>query len=184
MFRALIFALLAAARFAPAVAAQGWIEGEMGYRITVVPEGSPGARHGLRAGDILAEPRPLPGRLLESGSDGVEIPLYRLDKLKATYERTRVRITFLAGDEHRLGTTGDLGFLVTVVRAGSLGARAELKPGDFVPKINDTFVHSENDLKLVDDAYEKGEQVFIHFTRWYPDSADFKDAISRRRFVK
>ena len=47
-----------------------------------------------------------------------------------------------------------------------------------------TFVHSENDLKLVHDAYEKNEQVFIYFTRWYADSGDFKNAVSRRRFVK
>jgi S1-C subfamily serine protease len=86
--------------------------------------------------------------------------------------------------EGEMGTTGDLSFFVTAVRPGSLGARAELKPGDFIPKINDTFVHDAADLKLVDDAYEKGEQVFIHFTRWYPESADFKNVISSRRFVK
>jgi len=179
-----LLAVLLIALALPAAVTATWVEGEMGYRITVVPEGSAGARHGLRAGDVLAEPRPLPDRLRESGPGGVEIPLYRLDKSRETYEPTKLRIIFLAGEEKRLGTTGDLGFLVTAVRPGSLGARAELKPGDFIPKINDTFVHDDTDLKLVDDAYEKGEQVFIQFTRWYPESADFKTVISRRRFVK
>jgi S1-C subfamily serine protease len=179
-----MFAVLLTALAAPADVTTTWVEGEMGYRVTVVPDASAGARHGLRAGDVLAEPGPLPGRLRESGPGGVEIPLYRMDTSRATYELTKLRIIFPAGEEKRLGTTGDLGFLVTAVRPGSLGARAELKPGDFIPKINDTFVHDAADLKLVDDAYEKGEQVFIHFTRWYPESADFKNVISSRRFVK
>jgi S1-C subfamily serine protease len=183
LLRASMFVLFAALA-APAAITKTWVEGEMGYRITAVPEGSAGARHGLRAGDILAEPRPLPERLSASGRGGIDIPLYRLDKSKAVYAPTTLKIVFLAGEEKRLGTTGDLGFLVTAVRPGSLGARAELKPGDFIPKINDTFVHADTDLKLVDDAYEKGEQVLIRFTRWYPESGDFKDAISRRRFVK
>ena len=63
-------------------------------------------------------------------------------------------------------------------------AAGQLKPGDFIPKINDTFVHSVGDLTLVDAAYEKDEQVFIQFTRWYPDSSEFKTLISRRRFVR
>ena len=65
-----------------------------------------------------------------------------------------------------------------------IGARAELKPGDFIPRIDDTFVHGANDLALVDAAYESGAQVQIYFTRWFPESNDFKTAISRRRFVK
>jgi hypothetical protein len=40
------------------------------------------------------------------------------------------------------------------------------------------------DLKLVDEAYEKGEQVLIHFTRWSPQTSRFTDGVSRRRFVK
>ena len=70
------------------------------------------------------------------------------------------------------------------MRPGTLGARAELKAGDFIPKIDETFVHDAADLKLVDGAYEKGEQVLIHLTRWYPESASFTDAVTRRRFVK
>jgi S1-C subfamily serine protease len=184
----MLFLLTALAAHAPVTSmtnvTKTWVEGEMGYRITTVPDGSPAARHGLRSGDILAEPRPLPDRLRESGPDGVNISLYRFDTAKTTYAPTTIKIVFLAGEEKRLGTTGDLGFLVTAVQPGSLGARAELKPGDFIPKINDTFVHADADLKLVDDAYERGEQVLIRFTRWYPESGDFKDAISRRRFVK
>ncbi len=184
MVRSAALAVLIGLLVSSSVAAQTWIEGEMGYRITVVPEASPGARHGLRPGDILAEPQPLPRRLADSGPDGVAIPLYRLDRTKTSYKKDSIKIAFLAGEEKRLGLTGDLGFLVTAVRPGSLGARAELKPGDFIPKIDETFVHSVNDLKLVDDAYEKGAQVLIAFIRWSVEADDFKNGVSRRRFVK
>jgi S1-C subfamily serine protease len=169
---------------APAAVTKTWVEGEMGYRVTVVAEGSAAARHGVRAGDVLAEPRPLPDRLRGSGADGVEIPIYRLNESRAAYELTKLRIVFLAGEEKRLGTTGDLGFLITAVPPGSLGARAELKPGDFIPKIDDTFVHDEADLKLVDAASQQGDEVVIHYTRWYAEDAAFKDAVSRRRFAR
>jgi S1-C subfamily serine protease len=159
-----------------------WVSGEIGYRVTIVPDGSPGARNGLRIGDVLAEPGPLPARLREAPAEGVEIPLFRLEDGK--YVRTKIRVTFAAGEEKRLGTTGDFGFLVTAVEPGSLGARAELLPGDFIPKINDTFVHSVEDLKLVNRAYDEGTQVFIHFTRWVPGTNSFQNAVSRRKFQK
>jgi membrane-associated protease RseP (regulator of RpoE activity) len=182
LLRALLFASLIAAA-APSVVSTSWVDGEMGYRVTMVPADSVAARHGLHLGDILAEPAPLPQRLADAAPAGVEIPVYRLDA-KGVYQPVTLRIVFRDGEEHRLGTTGDLGFLVTAVKRGSLGARAELKPGDFIPKINETFVHGVDDLKLVDNAYEKGEQVLIHFTRWTPESASFADAVSRRTFTK
>ena len=43
-----------------------------------------------------------------------------------------------------------------------------MKAGDFIPKINDTFVHSVAELKLVDAAYAKNEPVPISFVRWLP----------------
>ena len=174
---------LALSFFTPAVVSTSWVDGEMGYRITVAPPDSPAGRHGLKLGDILAEPAPLPQRLADAGPSGVEIPIYRLDA-KGSYQPATMRIVFREGEEHRLGTTGDLGFLVTAVKPGSLGARAELKAGDFIPKINETFVHSVADLKLVDDAYAKGEQVLISFTRWLPATQSFQNAVSRRTFVK
>jgi S1-C subfamily serine protease len=183
-FLASMLAVLLAGSAVPAAVANSWVDGEMGYRVTLVPDGSPAARHGIRVGDILAEPQPLPGRLRDAGPGGVEIPIFRLNRSNGTYEPARLTITFLEGEEHRLVTTGDLGFLVTGVRPGTLGARAELQPGDFIPKIDDTFVHDVTDLKLVDEAYEKGEQVLIHFTRWSPQTSRFTDAVSRRRFVK
>jgi len=167
----------------PAVVSTTWVDGEMGYRISIAPPASPAARHGLKIGDILAEPAPLPDRLADAGPSGVEIPLYRLDAT-GSYQPATLRIVFREGEEHRLGTTGDLGFLVTAVKPGSLGARAELQAGDFIPKIDDTFVHSVADLKLVDEAYAKGAPVLIHFTRWMPASQTFQNAISRRTFVK
>jgi S1-C subfamily serine protease len=159
-----------------------WVSGEIGYRVTVIPDGSAAARTGLRIGDILAEPGLLPARLREAPADGVDIPLFRLENGK--YQRTKMRVGFTAGEEKRLGTIGDFGFLVAAVEPGSLGERAELQPGDFIPKINDTFVHSVDDLKLVNKAYDDGTQVFIHFTRWVPEKNSFVNAISRRTFRK
>src|SRR5262249_49670472 len=169
---------------APPAAAQSWIDGEMGYRVSAVPDGSPAARSGIRIGDILAEPAPLPARLRDAAPGGVDIPVYRLDPATARYARGTATVVFHGDEEKRLGTTGDLGFLVTGTKPRSLGERAELKAGDFIPKINETFVHGVNDLRLVDETYEKGEQVFIQFIRWFPDSSDFKTLVSRRRFVK
>ncbi|MCU1382776.1 MAG: hypothetical protein JWL71_1473 [Acidobacteria bacterium] len=183
MLAVLLFATLTACN-APTVVSTSWVDGEMGYRVTMVPADSAAARHGLHPGDILAEPAPLPQRLADAGARGVAIPLYRLDAATGIYQPATLTIAFRDGEAHRLGTTGDLGFLVTTVKRGSLGARAELKAGDFIPKINETFVHSVADLRLVDAAYEKGEPVLIHFTRWYPGSSSFKDAVSRRTFVK
>lgn len=182
ILRTAVFALLTAV-VGPAAISSSWVDGEMGYRVTIVPAGSVASRHGLRLGDILAEPAAVPERLADSGPGGVEIPVYRLDA-KGAYQPAKLKIVFREGEEHRLGTTGDLGFLVTAIAPGSLGARAELKPGDFIPKINETFVHSNADLKLVDEAYAKGEQVLIHFTRWTPESASFVDGVSRRTFAK
>ncbi len=159
-----------------------WVSGEIGYRVTVIPDGSAGARIGLRVGDVLAEPGPLPARLRAAPAEGVEIPMYRMEDGK--YVRTKIRVTFAAGEEKRLGTTGDFGFLITAVEPGSLGARAELLPGDFIPKIDETFVHSAEDLKLVNRAYDEGSQVLIHFTRWVPEKKSFVNAVSRRRFRK
>src|SRR3954470_13805035 len=182
MLRTAVFALLTAVAV-PGAVFSSWVDGEMGYRVTIVPGDSVASRQGLRVGDILAEPAPLPQRLADAGSAGIEIPIYRLDA-RGAYRPAKLTIVFREGEEHRLGTTGDLGFLVTAIARGSLGARAELKPGDFIPKINETFVHSDADLKLVDEAYAKGEPVLIHFTRWTPESASFVDGVSRRTFAK
>jgi S1-C subfamily serine protease len=176
--------VVTAVLFAPTVSGQSWIEGEMGYRVSVVPEGSPAARSGLRIGDILAEPAALPQRLRDAGRGGAAIPIYRLDTNMAVYRRGSLTVVFQDADERRIGTTGDLGFQVTGTKPRSLGERAELKAGDFIPKINETFVHSIDDLKLVDDAYDKNDQVFISFIRWFPQTAEFKTLVSRRRFVK
>jgi len=159
-----------------------WVCGEISYRVTVVPDGSAAARIGLRIGDVLAEPGPLPARLREAPAEGIEIPLFRVEQ--GSYRRTKIRVTFASGEEKRLGVTGDLGFLVTAVEPGSLGARAELRQDDFIPKINDTFVHSVEDLKLVDQAYAQQIPVAIHFTRWLPDTKVFQDGVSRPNFQK
>jgi len=180
----LLLPLAIATLSAAPVAGQTWIEREMAYRVSAVPEGSAAARSGLRVFDVLAEPAPLPARLLDASGDGVEIPVYRFDRVTGRYARSSLKVLFKTDEEKRLGTTGDLGFFVIGTKPRSLGERAELKGGDFIPQINDTFVHSLDDLKLVDQAYDKGEQVFINFIRWLPESSEFKTFVSRRRFVK
>jgi S1-C subfamily serine protease len=159
-----------------------WVTGEIAYRVTIIPDGSAAARIGLRIGDVLAEPAALPGLLRESSAEGVQIPLFRLEE--GRYRRTKLKLAFRAGEEKRLGVTGDLGFLVTAVEPGSLGARADLRSGDFIPKINETFVHSVEDLKLVDQAYAKSAPVEIHYTRWLPETNSFQDAVAQPRFQK
>ena len=164
-------------------AGQGhWVTGEIAYRVTIVPDGSAAARIGLRIGDVLAEPAALPSLLRESPSEGVQIPLFRLEE--GRYRRTKLKVTFRTGEEKRLGVTGDLGFLVTAVEPGSLGARADLRSGDFIPKINETFVHSVEDLKLVDQAYAEEALVTIYYTRWLLQANSFQDAVARLRFKK
>ena len=96
----------------------------------------------------------------------------------------KIRVAFMPGEEKRLGITGDLGFLVAAIEPGLLGARAELHPDDFIPKINETFVHGMEDLKLIDQAYADGTQVLIQFTRWSPEKNSFQTAVSRRKFQK
>jgi hypothetical protein len=127
----------------PSANQTNWVTGEIAYRVTVIPDGSAGARIGLHFGDVLAEPGLLPGRMRQAPAEGVEIPFFRLEE--GRYRREKIRVTFTAGEEKRLGLTGDLGLLVTAVEPGSEAARAELRPGDFIPKINDTFVHSLDD---------------------------------------
>jgi S1-C subfamily serine protease len=153
--------------------AQSSTPGEIAYRVTIVPPHSAAAHNGLRIGDILAEPGPLPARLRAAPADGVEISLFRLNE--GRYQRTKIRITFKSGEEQRLGVTGDFGFLIASVDPGSLAARVGLRPGDFIPKINETFVHSVDDLKLVDQAYAEKKPVVIHVTRWTPEKNSFQD---------
>ena len=156
--------------------------GEIAYRVTVVPDGSAGGRMGLRIGDVLAEPGLLPGRLRQAPVEGVEIPLFRLQE--GRYHREKIRAAFAAGEDKRLGLTGDFGFLVTAVEPGSLAARAGLQPGDFIPKINETFVHSVDDLKLVDQARYEGKPVVIYITRWSAETKSYETVASRPKFEK
>src|SRR6476469_2306249 len=66
MLRAVVFALLTTVA-ATAATFSSWVDGEMGYRVTIVPADSVASRHGLRLGDILAEPAAVPERLADSG---------------------------------------------------------------------------------------------------------------------
>jgi S1-C subfamily serine protease len=178
---ALLFAITLLGQ-SPSANQTNWVTGEIAYRVTVVPDGSAGARIGLRIGDVLAEPGLLPARLRQAPVEGVDIPLFRLQE--GHYRREKVRATFTVGEEKRLGLTGDLGLFVTSVEPGSLAARAELRPDDFIPKINETFVHSLDDLKLVDQAYAEGKPVAIYFTRWSTETKSYENAVSRPKFDK
>jgi membrane-associated protease RseP (regulator of RpoE activity) len=166
----------------PSANQANWVTGEIAYRVTVIPDGSAGERIGLRIGDVLAEPGLLPARLRQAPAEGVDIPLFRLEE--GGYHREKIRATFTAGEEKRLGVTGDFGFLVAAVEPGLLASRAGLRPGDFIPKINDTFVHSLDDLKLVDQARDEGKPVVIYITRWSAETKSYENAISRPKFEK
>jgi hypothetical protein len=56
---------------------------------------------------------------------------------------------------------------------------ADENPGDFIPKINDTFVHSVDSLKLVDQAYAEGKAEVIHVTRWVQEKNTFENLVLR-----
>ena len=93
-------------------------------------------------------------------------------------------MTFAPGEDKRLGVTGDFGFLVAAVEPGSLASRAGLRLGDFIPKINDTFVHSVDDLKLIDQAHDEGKHVVIYITRWSAETKSYENVVSRPKFEK
>lgn len=178
---ALLFAVALLAQ-SPSANQTNWVTGEIAYRVTVVPDGSAGGRIGLRIGDVLAEPGSLPARLRQAPAEGVEIPLFRLQE--GRYRSGKIRVTFTTGEDKRLGVTGDFGFLVTAVEPGSLATRAGLRNGDFIPKINDTFVHSVDDLKLVDQAQAEGKPVVVYITRWSAETKSYENAVSRPNFAK
>ena len=70
--------------------------------------------------------------------------------------------------------TGDLGFLVTDIEPASLAARAKLRVGDFLPEINDTFIHELKDLALAE-----GRDAQNHVTRWQADHRLFEKSIAK-----
>lgn len=151
---------------------QTWVKGEIGFRLTIIPPDSVAARAGLRLSDILSDPPGVRAVLLSSGT----LPVFRFDGKTATYRKETVQVTFREGEERRLGVTGDLGFLVTAIEPGSLAARFELRAGDFLPQIDDTFVHVVKDLALAE-----GPEAKIHVTRWDGSKRLFEKLIARRK---
>ena len=150
---------------AASLSAQTWAKGEIGFRLTIIPAGCPAERAGLRIGDILAEPAGV--RTVLNGS-GI-LPVYRFDSAKAAYAKQDVRISFEGGEERRLGVTGDLGFLINAL---SPETPSGLLIHDFLPKIDDRFVHEIPDLTL-----PKDRAAAIHVTRWDKQKRDFVKAI-------
>ena len=149
---------------------KAWAKGEIGFRLTVIPPDSVAARAGLKLADILADPPGVRAALLGAGL----LPVYRFSEKTGTYRKERVQVTFGEGEERRLGVTGDLGFLVTGIEPASLAARAKLRVGDFLPQINDTFVHNLKDLALAE-----GRDAQIHVTRWQADQRLFDKLIAK-----
>ncbi len=154
--------------FVLAASAQTWVEGEIGFRLTIIPVGSPADRAGLKVGDILADPPGVRPILLSHG----KLPVFRFDAAKGAYAQVTVPIAFRGNEEKRLGVTGDLGYLVTRLEPGSLADRAKLQLHDFLPQLDDHFVHEPKDLTLP----EKGE-VRLHVTRWNRSTRSFEKLI-------
>lgn len=161
--------------FAALLPAQTWVKGEIGFRLTVIPADCPADRAGLKLADILANP---PGVRPALNGTGM-LPVFRFAAAKASYARETVKIAFKENEERRLGVTGDLGFLITAMEPGSLAARAGLRVGDFLPQIDDSFVHDVKDLTLVDRAQAEGREAAIHVTRWLPAKQTFEKSVVR-----
>jgi len=159
--KTLLFLLLACT-----AQAQTWVKGEIGFRLSIIPSGSPADRAGLKIGDILANPPGVRAVLQSTG----ELPVYRLNGM---YRKTTVKISFKDGEERRLGVTGDLGFLITaLIPETPPGLRA----GDFLPKIDDRFVHEIPDLTL-----PKDREAAIHVTRWENEKRVFEQLVVRHQ---
>lgn len=146
--------------------AQTWANGEIGFRLSIIPSGSPADRAGLKIGDILANPPGVRAVLQSTG----ELPVYRLN---GTYRKTTVKVSFKDGEERRLGVTGDLGFLITALTSETPPG---LRAGDFLPKIDDHFVHEIPDLTL-----PKDRDSAIHVTRWDATKRAFEKSIVKHR---
>jgi S1-C subfamily serine protease len=160
---------------AASLQAQSWVKGEIGYRLAIIPAGSPAERAGLKLGDILPDPPNVRPIILSTG----DLPVIRWNQEKGAYSREQVKVTFKEGEEKRLGTTGDLGFLVTGTPDQSHAERAGLVVHDFIPKIDDHFVHELKDLTLIE-----GSEVQIHVTRWGAIQQRFENKILRYKVPK
>lgn len=164
-------ALLAAA----SLEAQSWVKGEIGFRLTIVPADSPAARAGLKIADILPEPNNVRPILQSTG----DLPVYRFNATTGKYTREQLKITFKDGEEKRLGVTGDLGFLVIGIPYHSIAQWAHLEVFDFLPQIDDRFVHELKDMVLVE-----GTEVRIYITRWSSTRREFGKLIEKYRIGK
>lgn len=170
--------ILACLLAASPVTAQSWVQGQIGFRLTVVPKDCPAERAGLKVGDILADPEGIRAAIQKK----TPFPVFRFDPAKAAYQREDVELKFRAAEERKLGVVGDLGFLVTAVEPKSLAARAKLQVHDFLPQIDGSFVHDVSDLGLVDRAFAEGIDVNIHVTRWVGDK--FEKSIIVQKYKK
>lgn len=163
---ALLLLSAAPAAFASGTPNGAWVEGEIGIRLNAIPEGSAVHAAGLHIGDIVQTD---------------QAAVHRFSQHTGSYSRTTVE---LAMDTARRGPgiTGETGFLVTNVPPGSLAARAELQPGDFIAKIDEQPVHSIADLARVRRACEARVPVSIYLIRWVPEQRSFMHAVSLRNF--
>lgn len=111
-------------------------------------------------------------KLGEAGLDGVDIAILRCDERTGRYKATMVRLRRKPDEAPRLGIRYDIGFVVDSVRAGSVSATLGIAPGDFLPKIGQTFVHAEADLDLL----RGGNRETVRMIRWSIEGRKFIEA--------
>ncbi|MCX6592117.1 MAG: hypothetical protein NTZ56_11370 [Acidobacteria bacterium] len=134
-------------------------------RINLVAPDSLAAAAGLRVGDILVENDVL-SKIRRAPADGADVKVLRLNEASGQYQPASVRVKPVSGQPVRLGIMYDLGFAVRSVEAGSLAARARIQASDFLPKIDETFVHDVETLDLISSAAANGRDVTVNIIRW------------------
>lgn len=154
--------VIASTAFAASESQTGWVEGEIGLRLHSIGAVA-AAGPVLRPGDVLTESR---------------TAAYLFDEQSGEYESAAVGV-----EEGALfGAGGETGFLVTRVALDSLAARVELRPGDFIARIDHKPVRSLADLAAVPRACDARVPVRISLIRWDAQQRGFVRAESQWTF--